>query len=130
MNYSRQREALKKVLRGTRSHPTAEWLYEEICREYPNISRGTVYRNLAQLSDAGEILRLSIGDASEHYDGITRPHDHFVCTKCGAVIDVTAPVPDTVNSCVEESIGARIDKKSLIFYGLCKECLEAENRSV
>ena len=130
MNYSRQREALKKVLRSTRSHPTAEWLYEEISREHPNISRGTVYRNLAQLGDAGEILRLSTGDSSEHYDGVTDPHDHFVCEKCGVIIDVHAPVPDMVNSCVAESIGARIDRKSLIFYGLCKNCLDAENQSV
>ncbi|MDO5397361.1 MAG: transcriptional repressor [bacterium] len=130
MNYSRQREALKKILRSTRSHPTAEWLYEEICREYPNTSKGTVYRNLAQLSSSGEILRLSIGDFSEHYDGFTEPHDHFVCTKCGAVIDVTAPVPDTLNYYVQESIGARVDRKALFFYGLCKKCLDTENQSV
>lgn len=130
MNYSRQRESLKKILRSTRLHPTAEWLYSKIRCEYPNTSKGTVYRNLAQLSEAGEILRLSIGDSSEHYDGFTEPHDHFVCTKCGAVIDVTAHIPDTVNKYVQEKINARIDKKSLIFYGLCKKCLNDENQSV
>lgn len=48
MKYSKQREALLTLLRSTRSHPSADWLYENLRKEFPNISLGTVYRNLAQ----------------------------------------------------------------------------------
>ena len=130
MNYSRQREALKRVLRSTRTHPTADWIYKELLQEYPHTSLGTVYRNLAQLSEAGEILRISTGDSKEHYDGFTDPHDHFVCQECGAILDVTVPLPDSVNSCVHESIGAVVDRRSLIFSGTCGACMEKKNNGV
>lgn len=129
MNYSKQREALKKVLKSTRSHPTAEWLYTELRKEYPNTSRGTVYRNLSRLSETGEVLRLSVGDSSEHYDGFTHPHDHFVCSVCGAILDVDVPLPDEVNEYVYKSIGADVEKRSLIFYGKCRNCIENEKSS-
>lgn len=122
MNYSRQREALKNVLRSTKSHPTAEWIYGELRKEYPNISMGTVYRNLAKLADAGEILKLSLGDVSEHYDGFTHEHYHFVCAECNSVIDVELPFPSQLDDMVSEAIGADTQSHSLVFYGRCKNC--------
>ena len=68
MRYSRQREALLQLLRSTTSHPDAEWLYEGLRKENPRISLGTVYRNLRQLADAGEIIEIASGTVS-HFDG-------------------------------------------------------------
>ena len=82
MNYSKQREALLRVLRSTRSHPTAYWVYEELRKEIPNISLGTVYRNLAKLAQNGDILKLDIISDKERFDGFTARHAHFVCNEC------------------------------------------------
>lgn len=60
MKYSKQREALLTLLRSTRSHPSADWLYENLRKEFPNISLGTVYRNLAQLAENGDILKSAL----------------------------------------------------------------------
>ena len=87
MRYSRQREALIELLRSTKTHPDAEWLYEGLRKENPHISLGTVYRNLRQLTDAGEILELNYGSIS-HYDGDISPHYHMQCDNCKSIVDI------------------------------------------
>lgn len=72
-NYSRQREAILQVLRSTDTHPSASAVYNEVRKLIPNISLGTVYRNLAALAEDGSVLSLSVGDGYEHFDG-TLPH--------------------------------------------------------
>ena len=59
LKYSRQRESIKEYLRHTTEHPTADTVYGNIRKLYPNISLGTVYRNLSLLVDLGEIRKLS-----------------------------------------------------------------------
>ena len=88
IKYSRQREAIKKFLMTRRDHPTADVVYSSVRNEFPNISLGTVYRNLTLLADLGEISRLRLGDGADHFDADTSPHYHFVCTDCGRVIDL------------------------------------------
>lgn len=90
LKYSRQREAVLVYLRSTKSHPTAEQVYQKIREEFPKISLGTVYRNLNLLADCGEILRLNCGDGVEHFDATTTPHNHFICRRCRQVIDLEA----------------------------------------
>ena len=58
---SKQRESIKKFLISRYDHPTAETVYMNIKEEFPNISLGTVYRNLSLLADIGEIQKLSTG---------------------------------------------------------------------
>ena len=86
-NFSRQREEIIKVLRSTDTHPTAAWVYSRVKEVIPNISLGTVYRNLAALSESGEILSLSVGDGFEHFDGNPAPHAHLHCRRCGKIAD-------------------------------------------
>ena len=64
MNYSKQRETILKVLRSTRSHPSVNWIYENVKKEIPDVGLATVYRNLRQLEAAGEIMRIQ-GDFPE-----------------------------------------------------------------
>ncbi len=122
MKYSRQREALLKLLRSTDSHPTADWLYQRLKEEYPNISLGTVYRNLGVLSDSGEILALHITPEREYFDGFTDEHYHLVCDKCGAVIDVRLPDAENRFDEVEQLTGAKVERQNVVFYGLCSRC--------
>ena len=94
-NYSRQRESIKKYLDSHFTHPTAETVYLDIKEEFPNISLGTVYRNLNLLADMGEILRISLGNGPDRYDGRTSPHYHFICSQCGQVLDMDiGPMPE------------------------------------
>ncbi len=122
LKHSRQREALIEILKGTKTHPTADWLYLELRKEFPNVSLATVYRNLKLLSDEGDIIRIDVGSGTEHYDADNSNHYHFVCGKCGSIIDLAIPLIKEVDKAVEEACGGRVDKHSLIFWGMCKKC--------
>ena len=81
LKYSRQREAIKNYLEGRKDHPTADMVYTAIREVYPNISLGTVYRNLTLLAKQGEISKISCGETSDRFDIRTDPHYHFICEK-------------------------------------------------
>ena len=61
IKYSRQRESIVNFLASRTDHPTAETIYQNIKKEFPNISLGTVYRNLSLLEEIGEIIKISTG---------------------------------------------------------------------
>ena len=93
LKYSRQRESIKACLMSRKDHPTADALYTSIREQFPNISLGTVYRNLNLLVELGEIRKLSCGDGTDHFDYDTSPHYHYVCRQCGRVMDIPMEQP-------------------------------------
>ena len=121
MRYSKQRESLLSVLRNTRQHPTAQEIYEKMRERDPKISLGTVYRNLALLTELGEILRIDTEHDSVHYDGFTHQHYHFVCSDCKSVSDLDM-LPLSIEAEVEKQTGCSVSGHSLVFYGKCKNC--------
>ena len=124
LKYSRQREAIKEFMMTRKDHPTADIVYMNVRKEFPNISLGTVYRNLTLLSDMGELLRLRVGDGVDHFDATTTPHYHFICTDCGAVTDLELPIMHSIDTVADESFGGRIDGHVTYFYGTCEHCLK------
>ena len=119
-NYSRQRETILKVLRSTDTHPTANWIYTKVREQLPNISLGTVYRNLSALAAAGEILALDVGDGFEHYDGDISPHLHLNCRKCGCINDVI--LKEDVSAKKAKEHGFIPETSIYVVYGICKKC--------
>lgn len=102
LKYSRQREVIKTFLCTRKDHPTADVVYMNVRQQYPNISLGTVYRNLTLLSEMGEIMRLRVGDGVDHFDADTSPHNHFVCSECGSVIDLKMENIDYIKEAAEK----------------------------
>ena len=124
LKYSRQREAIKEFMMTRKDHPTADVVYMNVRQEFPNISLGTVYRNLTLLSDMGDLLRLRVGDGVDHFDATTEPHYHFICKECGAVSDLDLSDMQTINEIAGETFNGRIDGHVTYFYGVCEECLK------
>ena len=121
--HSHQRDKVLEVLKNTKCHPTASYVYEKVREEIPNISLGTVYRNLAKLSTDGHILKLDLGTGSEHFDGDTSSHYHIVCKKCRKVTDVYEH-EKSLNDFAKRYFDGNITGHSLVFFGECKECIE------
>lgn len=119
--HSRQRDAILENLMNRYDHPTADRVYASLKPDYPKLSLGTVYRNLSLLVDEGAILKISCGDGTEHYDGHTADHGHFVCRKCGRLVDLF--LPEDSQSVRSSEIG-KIESRTLIYYGECKNCLK------
>ncbi len=128
LKYSRQRESIKACLMTRRDHPTADALYTLIREEYPNISLGTVYRNLNLLVELGEIKKLTCGDGADRFDADTSPHYHFVCKMCGKVYDLPMEHLENINQIAQEHVDGAIDSHTIYFYGTCKSCGENNYR--
>ena len=87
MRYSYQRTIIKDVIFSTNCHPTADWIFKEVRKIIPNISLGTVYRNLKQLTDRGQIKIIQDGSIMR-YDGNMISHHHLKCEECNEIIDI------------------------------------------
>lgn len=119
---TRQRESILKILKATNSHPTADWIYNEVRKEIPNISLGTVYRNLKLLCERGDILELGLSSKFSRYDAHTENHYHFRCDKCDSVVNVNEPVNKDIDDRVATDMGFWITHHRLEFRGLCGSC--------
>ena len=119
----RKRNAILSCLRQTNVHPSAEWVYAQLKSEYPDISLGTVYRNLALFKDQGQITSLGTVNGVERFDGNTDPHVHFVCRGCGAVLDLAEiSVPQELNNAAARCSGGTVDTCQLSFTGTRMDC--------
>ncbi len=123
---SKQRERILELLRQTDTHPTADWIYNHLKKEYPKLSLGNVYRNLNILVEQGLIRELNFGSTFDRYDARTDEHYHFICQKCGNIYDLEIPYDSKLDRQVEEMIGGKVRFHQTEFYGVCKSCLEKE----
>ncbi|MCA1950087.1 MAG: transcriptional repressor [Treponema sp.] len=124
---SRQRDRIMSLLCSTKSHPTAAWIYETLKPEMPDLSLGTVYRNLKILAFQGKLQVLHSGSGFDRFDGDTRPHYHLLCTRCGAVEDVDLPVQTELEQKAKALLGQRISGHRLDFFGLCASCASEQS---
>ena len=124
LKYSRQREAIKEYLTSTTEHPTADTVYLHVREEFPNISLGTVYRNLNLLADIGEAIKITTPEGGDRFDGNTDPHYHVVCTACGKVDDLHLDQEqiEAVNKLGNSHYSGSIKTHTTLFYGNCSEC--------
>ena len=126
--YSKKREAILTALRQTDAHPSAEWLYQTLKATHPDLSLGTVYRNLLFFQQQGTVQSVGVVNGQERFDADITPHSHFVCTCCGAVIDLKKiPMDANLNQAVQSQYGFQVERHELTFYGKCKACMQSKH---
>ena len=124
----RKRNAILSCLRSTDVHPSADWVYAQVNPEYPAISLGTVYRNLALFKQQGLIASLGTVNGVERFDGNTDPHVHFICTHCDSVTDLPQmAVPQSLCSQAAAQTGGLVEVCHLAFTGVCNRCCSSRN---
>ena len=126
LKYSRQRESIKHFLATTKEHPTADTVYTHVKEEFPNISLGTVYRNLKLLTDLGEAIKITAPDGGDRFDGCTQPHNHFYCTKCKRILDLDLDMKkiEMINQAAADNFDGIINSSNTIFFGECSDCIK------
>lgn len=129
-NYSRQREAIVNILKNTTCHPTAQYVYDEVRKSIPNISLGTVYRNLSNLKEEGKILAFKAVNGTEHFDGNIMPHSHFCCGKCFSIFDLFKLNYSSIESELFEELNQNIKLNNSLFYGVCENCLSQSDKYI
>ena len=121
--YSKKREAILELLRSTQEHPNADWVYQTLRPQFPDLSLGTVYRNLARFKEEGVIVSVGTVNGQERFDAYTEPHTHFICRSCGAVVDLPeVKATDLDLQGIAAKSGVTIDHHELLFYGTCPNC--------
>lgn len=118
---SKKRDAIYEVLCSTKTHPTAEWIYTKLKPEIPDLSLGTVYRNLSRFKEEGSAICVATVNGQERFDGNTEAHAHFICQCCGSVEDLPK-MPDVKYP----QVAGEIKTCQLNFYGLCLKCKDKE----
>ena len=121
-NRSRQRERILELLRSTGRHPTADWVYNQLKDDFPNLSMGTVYRNLTILMEQGLVGKIDFGSTFDRFDANTGPHYHFICDECGSIIDLELPVDPGLNERVNGATPFTARRHRIEFFGLCDRC--------
>ena len=118
MRKSQQRDAVYSVVRSAESHPDAYWVYDKAREIIPDISLGTVYRNLGQLTESGKLTTVKSDDGVVRYDACTAFHAHFICRKCGKITDLfIEPHDDEVIG-----MGYSVEEEKRVYYGVCDQC--------
>ncbi len=124
--FSTQKKMIEDALQLL-DHPTAAEIYEQIWKAYPQISLGTVYRNLNSMANEGEIMRLSFSGSPDRFDQNPTEHYHIVCSRCGRILDTDdgAIPPELLNQldkAVEASTGVEVESRTMLFCGICPAC--------
>ncbi len=119
---SKQRQRMLELLKQTEIHPTADWLYDKLKKEFPSLSMGTVYRNLNILVEQKLIQKLPFGSTHDRYEVIKSPHYHLVCENCGSVQDFNMPQYRDINEYAQKMIRFNISRHRIDFFGICEKC--------
>lgn len=121
----RKRDAILSYLRSTDAHPSADMVFAQLKPEIPDLSLGTVYRNLSMFRQQGVIASLGTVNGVERFDGNTVPHVHFVCNDCSTVLDMPElQVPGHMIETVSQQTGGSVATCSLTFNGQCRQCMK------
>ncbi len=122
---TRQLEAVYAVVREARDHPTAEQVHARVRRTLPQVSLGTVYRNLQKLATVGRIRVVELGPGRTRFDGMVEAHEHFVCERCGEITDLASDGEPRPRPPALHRHGFTVTRHALTFYGLCPGCRTA-----
>lgn len=121
--YSKQREEVFNCIKDAKNHPTAEEIYMLLKENNPNISRGTVYRNLNLLVDKGIVKKISISNMPDRFDYVCKSHSHAVCEVCGGVFDFNFELNENeLNKTIKEQTDLEVFSNEFTIYGVCKKC--------
>lgn len=119
---SKQRNRILELLRSTGSHPTADWIYQQLKGEFPNLSLGTIYRNLVTLIEQGLVKKIHFGSTFDRFEANTKPHYHLICELCGKILDFDMPIYNDLNNQAKQQTSFTILHHRIEFFGICEDC--------
>jgi len=127
--HTKQLATIWQAVKDDKSHPTADQVYDQVRRKLPNISLGTVYRNLQKLVALKKLQVLMLG-RSQHFDPLVQRHQHFICEVCDRVFDVLIESQRDIRPAKLPEEGFTVTSHHLAFYGTCKSCSSEESTSL
>ena len=124
IRHSRQRERIYQYLIAAKEHPSAEMIYTALREELPELSLGTVYRNLKLLEELGKVRKVTNLRGNERYDAICGDHIHFICEDCGNITDLSGTDSEDILKQIPREDGYQFSKLDMMITGLCPDCTQ------
>ncbi len=118
-----QRLIVFQYLKGSKTHPTADNIYNALKKRHPIFSRATVYNTLFIFKEAGIIQELTLDKKEVHYDPNPVPHHHFYCKVCKDILNIDIECSVAKKRDIH---GHKVEDVQSTFYGVCKRCLKNE----
>ncbi len=122
MKYSKQRELILNYVLNSHEHPTADKVYKTVKKELPNISLGTIYRNLNQLSESNLIRRIALPNKVDRFDKEQPEHCHLYCNGCGEVVDLNKDLMKSTSNMISKMTDYKMILHNMVFIGICPNC--------
>ncbi|MGL4801338.1 MAG: Fur family transcriptional regulator [Cetobacterium sp.] len=122
MKFSKQRELILNYILNSHEHLTADTIYADLKKDNPELSLGTVYRNLTKLTEIGAIKKVSLPNQVDKFDKNLEPHAHFICDECGSITDINIPKVDKFLNKISKDEDISIRKYDITLNGTCKKC--------
>lgn len=126
MKFSKQRELILNYILNSHEHLTADTIYADLKKDNPELSLGTVYRNLTKLTEIGAIKKVSLPNQVDKFDKNLEPHAHFICDECGSITDINIPEVDKFLNKISKGEDISIRKYEITLNGTCKKCKSKE----
>lgn len=118
---SEARNRIYEYLCGSKAHPSAYMIFQDLKPLVSSLSMGTVYNNLKYFEEQGMVINVATVNGNERYDANTSDHVHFVCKRCGAVIDIMDADVDTAKAACSTG-NTKIDSIQIVLHGVCEDC--------
>jgi len=122
LKFSKQRELILNAVKDNTVHPTADFIYDYLKKDNPNLSLGTVYRNLSQLVSHGYIQKVSMPGLPDRFDANVIEHNHMICDVCGNIQDIHSDILKNIPSAISNELNIEITSCTVILHGICKNC--------
>ena len=122
MKFSKQRELILNYILNSHEHLTADTIYADLKKDNPELSLGTVYRNLTKLTEIGAIKKVSLPNQVDKFDKNLEPHAHFICDECGSITDINIPEVDKFLNKISKDEDISIRKYDITLNGTSKKC--------
>ena len=129
-SFSSKRNAIYEAVCSTNTHPSAKWVYDKLKPEIPDLSLGTVYRNISLFKNEGKVAVICNVNGEERIDGNVQPHPHFVCNSCGGVYDVGTQNSHSDFTSELSKMGFSVQSSYIICYGICPECSKKDINNI
>ncbi len=123
---TRQRRLVLEELKKLKNHPSADYLFGVVRQKMPNISLGTVYRNLDVLVNSGQALKLDLAGGQCRYDGDMSPHHHIRCSVCSAIDDLSESAVAGIDKPRVSGSDYVVTGWRMEFEGVCPRCQRAK----
>jgi Fur family peroxide stress response transcriptional regulator len=117
-----QRIAICRIALNSRTHPSAQQVYEEVKKIHPTVSLATVYKTLEVLRNLNLVQEINFPNGQARFDPYMTPHINLVCLKCGSITDLNDTTIEEIIKKAAQSKKFKPTGQRMDLYGICQQC--------